>query len=147
MEHVLPSSELGSPTAGAASPITPALLLLYADTPAEEALLQAWMEESGRTQSPHVRAGRDELERRLGTEPDSDPTIVPVRIAWLPRDRDGDRRARLRDVLALRDPRRPKASAQARIARTDPDRSRVIAGEPARVSELRRRFGAQNGEA
>jgi len=147
MERALPSSELGSHDADPASPTASTLLLLYAETPAEEGLLQTWMEDSGRAQAAHVRAGRDELERRLGAEPGDDPEIVPVRVAWLPRERSGDRKARLRDVVALRDPRRPKPSAQARIARADPGRSRVIVGEPAQVSELRRRFAAQNGEA
>ena len=147
MERALPSSEFGSRDTSRTAPAAPTLLLLYADTPAEEGLLKAWMDESGRPEAASVRAGRNELERRLGAEPGTDPNVVPVRVAWLPRERGGSRTARIRDVVAVRDPRRPRASAQARIARTDPDRSRVIIGEPARVSELRRRFGVQNGEA
>ncbi|MDQ3849747.1 MAG: glycerol-3-phosphate 1-O-acyltransferase, partial [Actinomycetota bacterium] len=57
------------------------------------------------------------------------------------------RGARLRDVLALKDPRRPRAAAQARIARQEPERCLVVVGEAARVSELRRRFTAQDGES
>ncbi|TML96983.1 MAG: glycerol-3-phosphate 1-O-acyltransferase [Actinobacteria bacterium] len=147
MERALPSTERGSPDADRTSPTASTLLLLFAETPAEEDLLHAWMVDTGRAHAAHVRAGRGELERSLAAEPEGDPNIVPVRVAWLPRERGGDRKARLREVLALRDPRRPKPSAQARIARADPGRSRVIVGEPARVSELRRRFGTQNGEA
>jgi glycerol-3-phosphate O-acyltransferase len=147
MERALPVSELGSPDASRTAPTASTLLLLFAETPTEERLLEAWVEDTGRAQATRVRAGTDELEMRLGADTDADPEVVPVRIAWLPPERRGHRSARLRDVLALRDPRQPTASAQARIARNDPDRSRVIAGEPARVSELRRRFGAQNGEA
>src|SRR5436190_17746388 len=143
MERALPSSELRPPDA---SSTASTLVLLFAETPAEEDLLHAWMADSRRARAAHVRAGRGELERSLAAEPDADPSIVPVRVAWLPRERGGDRKARLRDVVALRDPRRPKPSAQARIARADPGRSRVIVGEPARVSDLRRRFAAQNGE-
>jgi glycerol-3-phosphate O-acyltransferase len=147
MERALPSSELGARDADHRSPTASTLLLLYAETPAEEGLLRAWAEDSGHGEAARVHAGRDELERRLAAEPDGDPRIVPVRVAWLPRERGGDRKARFRDVVALRDARRPKPSAQARIARADPSRSRVIVGEPARVSELRGRFAAQNGES
>jgi len=147
MEPVLPSSELGSADGGRSAPDASTVVLLFAETAAEEDLLRAWMEDSGRSGWARVRAGRDELERHLAAEPGEDPNVLPVRVAWLPRERRGDRRARLRDVVALRDPRRPKPSAQARIARADPGRSRVIVGEPARVSDLRRRFAGRDGEA
>ncbi len=147
MEQRLPSPEVRSSDEQDAGPGGSALLLLFAETSAEDALLRSWIEDTGRGHLARVRAGGGELELALGAEPDADPQIVPVRVAWLPRKRDGDRKARLRDVIALRDPRRPKPSAQARIARAEPDRSRVIKGEPARVSDLRRRFAAQNGEA
>jgi len=63
-----------------------------------------------------------------------DPLVVGMRLAWLPRERDGDRRARSPDVLALTNPRRPSARAPSRIARRGPDRCRLIAGEPAHGS-------------
>ena len=71
---------------------------------------------------------------------DGDPWIVPVSVAWLPRERNGRRTASLRDVLSLTNPRRPPARAQPYILKREPDRCRVLAGEPARLSELRRRF-------
>jgi glycerol-3-phosphate O-acyltransferase len=136
-----PSSSTGQPPS-AASP----LLLLFAETPAEETLLQEWMKDRDGDRAVHVRAGSGELAQRLAASGESDPEIVPVRVAWLPRERGGDRTARVRDVLALRDPRRPSRSAQARIARDEPERFRVIAGEPARVSQLRARFEGRSGE-
>src|SRR2546430_3986418 len=74
-----------------------------------------------------------------------DPEVVPVRVTWVPRERNGDRRARASDLLALTNPRRPWARRQERIARLEPDRVHVVAGEGARVSELRRRFQKQSG--
>ena len=49
------------------------------------------------------------------------------------------------DLLALTHPLRPWALVQARIARLEPDRARVIAGEPASLGELRRRFIDETG--
>src|SRR5262249_47511571 len=122
------------------------LLLLYTRTPAEEGLLQAWMEDSGRTGAPSVHAGRDELEPQLATNGNgSDPKILPVRVAWLPPERRGDRRAGLRDLIAMRNPRDPRASSQEKIGRADPSRSRGIVGEPASVSGLRARFADTGG--
>src|SRR2546430_10395746 len=74
-----------------------------------------------------------------------DPEVVPVRVTWVPRERNGDRRARASDLLALTNPRRPWARRQERIARREPDRVHVVAGEGARVSDLRRRFQRQSG--
>ena len=69
-----------------------------------------------------------------------DPWLVPVRVTWLPRERDGVRAARPSDLLALTNPRRPGPRIQARILRQEPDRCRVVAAEPARLSDLRARF-------
>src|SRR5437660_81291 len=125
---VFSSPRVGQPDAG--SP----LLLLYARTDAEENVLRGWIEETGRVDTAAVHAGRDELAEWLAGHGDGDPNVVPVRVAWLPTERGGARRARLRDVLALRDPRQPTAAAQARITRKEPERYRAIAGE----DELRR---------
>ena len=136
-----PASSTGHPVSATSS-----LLLLFGETPAEQSLLQAWMEDLDADGVGHVRAGRGELAQRLAADGQDDPEIVPVRVAWLPRERGGDRTARVRDVLTLRDPRRPSPNAQAKIARQEPDRFRVVVGEPARVSELRRRFEGRRGE-
>ena len=140
------SSDRRSSSTGQRPVARSSLLLLFAETPAEESLLRAWMRDRGGDGAVQVRAGHSELAQRLAEDGAGDPEIVPVRVAWLPRERGGDRRARLREVLALRDPRRPSPSAQDRIARGDPGRFRVIVGQPARVSELRRRFEGGRGE-
>jgi len=58
MERALPSTERGSPDADRTSPTASTLLLLFAETPAEEDLLHAWMVDTGRAHAAHVRAGR-----------------------------------------------------------------------------------------
>ena len=68
-----------------------------------------------------------------------------MRVAWLPRERDGARRAGVRDLLSLSNPRRPSGPAQERIVPHDSGRYRVLVGGPARVSELRRRFESGGG--
>jgi glycerol-3-phosphate O-acyltransferase len=140
------SSDHASSRAGHPVSVSSSLLLLFADTPVEESLLRAWIEDRAAHGAVEVRAGRGELAERLADEGQGDPEIVPVRVAWLPRTRGGDRRARLREVLALRDPRRPRPNSQDRIARREPERFRVLVGEPARVSELRARFAERRGE-
>lgn len=72
--------------------------------------------------------------------------IVPVRVTWLPELRDGERRAGLADVLTLTNPRRPHRLAQERIARSSPDRVRVVPGDAATVADLRKRH-AESGQA
>jgi glycerol-3-phosphate O-acyltransferase len=74
---------------------------------------------------------------------DDDPLVVPVRVTWLPPERDGARQVLARDLLLLTNPRRPWSRLQASIARRQPDRVRVTAGQPASASDLRDRFAAQ----
>ena len=75
-----------------------------------------------------------------------DPLLAPLRVAWLPRKIDGERRARLTDLLRG-DPRDPTALRQRRIARREFDRCRIVAGEPAPASELRERWRHAMGGA
>ncbi|HEY2224789.1 glycerol-3-phosphate 1-O-acyltransferase [Actinomycetospora sp.] len=81
---------------------------------------------------------------------DADPTttVVPVRVTWLPPTRaaewaDGTGvqpdRPKPADLLALLGHRRPPGFWQRRLARNAPDRVRLVEGEPATVSDLRRR--------
>jgi glycerol-3-phosphate O-acyltransferase len=72
-----------------------------------------------------------------------DPFIVPVRVAWLLRERAGSRRIGLGDVLALGNPHRPPAHIQRRIARREPGRCRIVVADGAPAEELRRRWRAE----
>ncbi len=73
-----------------------------------------------------------------------DPAVMlaPVRIAWLPREHGGERTARLSDLLLLRDPRRPREKLQQKIVASEPERCRVVAGQPASVGDLNARAKA-----
>ena len=76
---------------------------------------------------------------------DDDPLLTPLRVAWLPKERDGRQTARLRD-LALGDPRHPARWRKEWVRRAERERLRVIVAEPAPMSELRDRFVATGGE-
>ncbi len=62
--------------------------------------------------------------------------LAPVRVTWLPREHGGERVARVSDLLLMRDPRRPREKLQQRIVQVEPERCRVVAGQPASVAEL-----------
>ncbi len=76
----------------------------------------------------------EELES--GPQANEDRSIVPVRVFWLPPANRG-RVAKLAGLLPGRDPYHPNPRQQRQILRNDPQRARVVAGEPAKVSELR----------
>jgi glycerol-3-phosphate O-acyltransferase len=121
------------------------ILIAYtARSPVEHELIEHWARASHGDAARLVAATAQALGPELN---DGDPLVVPVRVAWLPRERDGDRRLRWSDVLALSNPRRPPRRVQARIAASEPDRCRLIIGEPARVSDLHRRWLEASGGA
>ncbi|WP_454194947.1 glycerol-3-phosphate 1-O-acyltransferase [Nocardia sp. Marseille-Q1738] len=72
-----------------------------------------------------------------------DPLVVPIRVLWLPPERDGVRRVTFGDLALLTNPRHPNRLAQRRLLGKSPDRYVVLTGAPARLSELR----ANNPEA
>lgn len=110
------------------------VVLSSARSPVERELVADWAREGLPDGTRIVPASAAALAEPLAVG--DDPLLLPVRVAWLPRERHGDRRARLTDVLLLNDPRRPRPRLQRRIARREPDRMHVLAGEPATVSEL-----------
>ena len=120
----------------------PVVVLIDARTDIERELITAWAhrEHPGQTL---VHRGDGMLGTRL--ERDDDPLVVPVRVTWLPPERDGDRRVRASDLIVLANPRRPHRFAQRLLVRTSPDRARVTVGEGAHVRDLRRRFEADAG--
>mgnify|MGYP001205415111 CR=1 FL=1 len=114
----------------------PALVLAFTDAPTERNVLSQWL-----NGAPCVDPA--DLEQALSDSREDDPWLVPVRVLWLPPERNGTRAASLKDLLALTNPRRPGRRAQAQILRKDPDRCRVLTGEPARLTDLRARFERQ----
>lgn len=78
---------------------------------------------------------------------DDDPVMSPIRVAWLPKSRGGRRDIKLIDLLLIGDPRSPRGYARDWIARHQPDRYRVLVGEPARLSALREVFDRHSGSS
>ena len=126
-----------------------ALVLASVSSPAEEELLNDWLNASDvstptrgsmscgslltTTRRPECSAG---LVEELET--DEDRSVVPVRVFWVP----GGLPTRFKVVALLsgRDTYRPPEILQRRILKNDPSRARVVAGEPAKVSELRQQW-------
>jgi len=146
------------PTAGGDS--TRILYLLDASSRFERRLLLAWVARNrpdavcdadwDAVDIPPSRrrvrsVSRAKLEATLAAS--DGQLLAPLRIAWLPRKRDGIRRAGFSDLLRLRDPRDPGSLRQRWIARREPDRCRIVAGEPAPVHELLERWRRAMGVA
>lgn len=124
---------------------TGVVVLASARTAPERELLTDWAARN----HPGAPVCLDEaaLHRALrGADPAT--TVVPVRVTWLPPTRaaewaDGTgappERPKPADLLALLGHRRPPGFWQRRLARSSPDRVRLVEGEPAAVSDLRRR--------
>ncbi|MGE2816083.1 glycerol-3-phosphate 1-O-acyltransferase [Mycobacterium heidelbergense] len=74
-----------------------------------------------------------------GSESADDRLVVPVRVFWLP-PADRGRIAKVAGLLPGRDPYHPNQRHQRHILRDAPHRARVVAGEPAKVSELRQQW-------
>jgi glycerol-3-phosphate O-acyltransferase len=129
------------------------VILLDATSPLEDRVLREWIQRHcpGDTAGVEIipippsrgsgrrRAQLDaRLEATLAT--DDDPLLAPLRIAWQPAQRGGGRAVGLRDLLTFGDPRDPGRLRQHWTLQRHPDRCCVVAGEPARVSELRARW-------
>jgi len=124
------------------------VVLSLASTPVERTAVDRWLERewgsvSAQTACELVSQRDRRFEERLAGAGDS--LLIPVRVAWLPSARGGDRVANLGDLLSLSDPWHPPRRLQARIVRDEPDRCRIIAGEATPVSELRRRWREEGG--
>ena len=136
------------------------LFLADASSPLERRILRAWIErnwpEGDRdvevvaippARRPSRRVGLETLEAALAAG--DDVLLAPLRVAWLPRKRDGVREVRLSDIPRFGDPRDPGRLRQRWVLSREPDRCRVVAGEPAPVSQLRDRWrdaGYQDAE-
>ncbi|BBX74378.1 glycerol-3-phosphate 1-O-acyltransferase [Mycobacterium shinjukuense] len=124
------------------------LVLAAMESPVEMELVMAWL---GRQRARHPAAKFDILRlpprnapplaltalvEQLESDSHTDRSIVPVRVFWQPRP-DRGRVAKVAGLLPGRDPYHPNRRQQRRILHTDPRRARVLAGESAKVSELR----------
>lgn len=117
--------------------------LVDAASGVERELIGTWIAEGGLDRELGSTAPVTQLDldakaisKRLVGRHD-DPLVVPVRVLWLPPERDGVRRVTFADLALLTNPRKPNRLVQRRLVRTDPDRHRVLVGAPAKLSELR----------
>jgi len=118
----------------------PLILLAEMASPVERALLTRWLRDSDLRPSTVLPLDGLVLDQPLSEMP-RDTVVTAARVAWLPRERGGERPVRWSDVLLLVNPLRPPPSRQARIARREPDRARVVLAEPATIAALRERWG------
>jgi glycerol-3-phosphate O-acyltransferase len=126
-----------------------ALVLASVSSPVEAELLDDWLRRQRREHpNSHVEVQQlpaddpppgvvAQLVGLLGA--DDDRAVVPVRVFWMP-ERGLSNRSKIAGLLAGRDPYRPKERTQRKILRENPSRARVVAGEPAKVSELRQQW-------
>src|SRR5215831_8807729 len=118
----------------------PLILLAEPGSGIERALVRRWLREAGvRPSAVHPLDGPGLDESLAATPPDT--VITAARVAWLPRERDGERRIRWADVLSQVNPRRPPQVWQRAIMRREPDRAQMVVAEPATVAALRERWG------
>jgi glycerol-3-phosphate O-acyltransferase len=121
------------------------VLLFYAPTAADRELLEAWLSSirASLADDAELRVARSPAEAVRIAEP-GDASITPVRVAWLPPGRDGDRRWRTRDLLKLRSPAGVSARERARILSGEAERCRILVGDAARLSDLRSRMRSRS---
>jgi glycerol-3-phosphate O-acyltransferase len=126
------------------------LVLASVSSPAELDLLNAWVNGQRRAhpdagievlQLPGEDGPSVDLVARLADRlemGDEDRSVIPVRVFWVPGGLPT--RVKIVGLLSGRETYRPPEVIQRRILRRDPTRARVVAGEPAKVSELRQQW-------
>jgi glycerol-3-phosphate O-acyltransferase len=118
----------------------PLILLAETGTEVERALVRRWLRGAELRPSAVLPLDGPELARSLaGTPPDT--VVTAARVAWLPPEREGEHTTHWPGVLSLVSTWRPPSFQQARIARREPRRARVVLAEPATVAALRARWG------
>ncbi|MEV0250398.1 glycerol-3-phosphate 1-O-acyltransferase [Nocardia sp. NPDC050712] len=131
------------------TPPASVVALIEASSPVERQLVGDWLTAGGIAREFGANAPVTQLDMDAGAIATrlvgrhDDPLVVPVRVLWLPPERDGVRRITFTDLATMTNPRKPNRLAQRRLARREPDRHVVLTGRPALLSELQ----ANNPEA
>src|SRR5499427_2037197 len=125
---------------GSANGGAPLILLAEPGSGIERALVKQWLREAGVRPSAVLPLASPELDRSLAATP-PDTVITAARVAWLPPERDGERRVRWAEVLSQVNPRHPPMFWQRAIMRREPGRAQMVIAEPATVAVLRERWG------
>ena len=135
-------SAAGSPGGAVPGSQPPVILLADAASGVEWSLVRRWLSRAGLRPSQVLPLDSQALARSLaGTTPQT--LVTAARVAWLPPQRAGEQPSGRPwpPAFPLIGPRRPPSLWQARIARHEPDRARVVLAEPASVAALRERWG------
>src|SRR5262245_1781352 len=119
---------------------TQLILLAQTGSGVERTLVKRWLREAHIRPSAVVPLDGPGLARSLAMSP-PDTMIAAARVAWLPPERDGERRVPWADALSQVNPRRPPMFWQRAIMRREPGRAQVVVAEPATVAVLRERWG------
>jgi glycerol-3-phosphate O-acyltransferase len=117
------------------------VVLVEAAGEPDGAIVDDWLNE----QSCALRIARS-AEEAVRLALGDDASIAPIRVAWLPPGRDGDRRWRAQEALRMRGRAGLSAGHRRRILATEPERCRILIGEPAPLSALRARAAGQSAE-
>jgi glycerol-3-phosphate O-acyltransferase len=138
-----------APTTGTFTVTDDTLVLASVSSPVESELLAGWLDRQ-RERHPDTKidvlrlpshnarpAEFAQLVEQL--ELAEDRSVVPVRVFWLPRA-GASALSRVAALLPGRDPYHPGERQQRHIVRSERSRARVVAGEPAKVSELRQQW-------
>ena len=125
-----------------------ALVLASVSSKAEADLLNDWLRAQRKAHPdtrvavlrlPHDDPPAQLVEQLVGElGAGEDRTVVPVRVFWVPGGLPT--RVKLAGLISGRDTYRPPELLQRAILRKDPSRARIVAGEPAKVSELRQQW-------
>ncbi len=125
------------------------VFLVDASSRVERNLIETWIAEHGNGKHstavpipPSRRPSSTTVDERLEATLASgaDPMLAPLRVAWFPKTVNGVRAARMSDLSTFGDPRDPGVLRQMWILRAAPERCRIVEGEPAPLSDLRRRW-------
>ncbi|GAB3016220.1 glycerol-3-phosphate 1-O-acyltransferase [Mycobacterium bourgelatii] len=127
------------------------LVLASMDSPVEIELVMDWLAQQ-RARSPQTKfdvlklpprnappAALTAIVEQLDPDRNDERSVVPVRVFWQPPP-NRSRAAKIAGLLPGRDPYNPSRGQQRRILRSDPRRARVLAGEAAKISELRQQW-------
>ncbi|MBC7308684.1 MAG: glycerol-3-phosphate 1-O-acyltransferase [Tetrasphaera sp.] len=124
---------------------TPVLAILPGGaTATERKLIEDWIARSdeGRGVTKVVEAENGLAEELARYD---EAMILPVRVAWLPVVQRGESTPRWAELALMATPTRPAAWIQRRLAAKNPERQRVLTGDPALLSELRERHRRTSG--
>lgn len=133
------------------------LFVLDASTGLEDRLLRGWLRRCQPEFADNVHMVAPSRIRRRGrrTDPaleskvfaaDAPTWVIPLRVAWMPAERDGHRSVSWLDVLKLGDPRDPRWWRDYIILARSPDRARIVVGEGASDAELTAAQHSQSDE-